>query len=71
MTPTNDPTQWRLGWRDQIEQALERRCVRCETWSPWSGLAIVGHMQDEVSLIELRNCACGNTLALSVYELEE
>lgn len=41
-------------------------CGRLYTRAQWDALAYVGPWDDETELFELRNCACGSTLALSL-----
>ena len=36
----------------------------------WSALPLVGVQRDEVEALEMRNCACGSTLAVSLCIVE-
>jgi hypothetical protein len=43
-----------------------RCCGREYSLSPWRELAYVGIQDDGVEALELRNCACGSTLAIEL-----
>lgn len=46
---------------------IVKQCGVCRAaYSPavWARLPLLGFIRDEVDVLELRNCTCGNTLAM-------
>jgi hypothetical protein len=41
-------------------------CGRTYDRADWLALPLVGYMDDSVECLELRNCPCGNTLAIVI-----
>lgn len=51
-----------------ITAAKRCGCGKAYDTRTWEDLTFVGFMEDEVEIIELRNCVCGSTLAMVVVE---
>lgn len=53
---------------DTVRAPASKQCGCGANHDPfaWSRLPFVGVMADEEETIELRNCACGSTLAIEV-----
>lgn len=45
-------------------------CGRSFDEHEWKILTFIGRMVDEVEGLELRNCACGSTIAQTIHEGE-
>ncbi len=64
MTPSDVDTVLAVVLDQDVHKACA--CGRTFTAHEWSLLVLVGEMVDEVESIELRNCPCGSTIAVTV-----